>query len=69
MGDGTRRRRYRQPLGDDEPSCRFTVSGEGTDIWSTADGFQFVYQRLTGDQQILANVTALQNTDGWAKAV
>ena len=49
------------------PSGRITVSGEGTDIWSTADGFQFVYQRLTGDQQILANVTALQNTDGWAK--
>ena len=33
------------------PSGRITVSGEGTDIWSTADGFQFVYQRLTGDRR------------------
>ena len=46
---------------------RITVSGEGTDIWSTADGFQFMYKRLSGDQQITAKITSLQNTDGWAK--
>ena len=49
-------------------SGRITVSGEGTDIWSTADGFQFLYQRLSGDAQITARLTSLENTDGWAKA-
>ena len=41
---------------------RITVSGEGTDIWSTADGFQFMYKQLSGDQQITAKITSLQNT-------
>src|SRR5215217_2933340 len=49
------------------PNGRLTLSGEGTDIWSTADGFQFVYQRLSGDRQIVANITSLLDTDGWAK--
>ena len=30
------------------PSGRMTVSGEGTDIWGGADGFQYLYQRLSG---------------------
>ena len=46
---------------------RVTVSGEGTDIWDTADGFQFVYKRLSGDGQITARITALTNTNEWAK--
>src|SRR5215212_5493373 len=50
------------------PSGRITVSGEGTDIWSTADGFQFLYKVLSRDGQITANLTGFQNTDGWAKA-
>jgi regulation of enolase protein 1 (concanavalin A-like superfamily) len=50
------------------PSGRMTVSGEGTDIWGGADGFQYLYQRLSGNMQITAKITGLQNTDGWAKA-
>jgi regulation of enolase protein 1 (concanavalin A-like superfamily) len=50
------------------PSGRFTVSGEGTDIWSTADGFQFLYKRLSGDGQVTARLVSLENTDAWAKA-
>ena len=50
------------------PSGRMTVSGEGTDIWGGADGFQYLYQRLSGNMQISARITGLQNTDGWAKA-
>ena len=50
------------------PSGTFTVRGSGVDIWGTSDQFQFVYQTLDGDGEIVARVTSLQNTDGWAKA-
>src|SRR5262245_55145095 len=46
----------------------FTVRGSGADIWGNADGFQFVYQTLNGNGQIVARVTAVQNTNPWAKA-
>ena len=46
----------------------FTVNGAGADIWGGADQFQFVHQTLTGDGQIIARVTAEENTDPWAKA-
>src|SRR5262249_32268801 len=46
----------------------FSIDASGTDIWGTADGFQVVYQTLTGDGEIRARVTALENTDPWAKA-
>jgi hypothetical protein len=46
----------------------FTVTGSGTDIWDAADAFQYVYQPLVGDGQIIARVLSVQNTDPWAKA-
>jgi hypothetical protein len=46
----------------------FTVQGGGADIWSTADAFQYAYQPLNGDGQIIAQVSNLQQTDPWAKA-
>jgi len=46
----------------------FTVAGSGADIWGTADAFQFVYQALAGDGQIVARVTNMQNTNSFAKA-
>jgi hypothetical protein len=46
----------------------FTIAGAGSDIWLTADGFQFVYQPLAGDGQIIARVATQQNTNSWAKA-
>lgn len=46
----------------------FTLRGSGSDIWSTADSFQFVYQNLNGDGQITARVVSLQNTHSNAKA-
>jgi regulation of enolase protein 1 (concanavalin A-like superfamily) len=46
----------------------FSVTGGGRDIWDTADQFQFVYQALTGDGEIVARAASLQNTDSWAKA-
>ena len=46
---------------------RMRVQAEGTDVWSTADGFHFVYQTLAADGSITARVAGLQNTDAWAK--
>ncbi|HEY1910518.1 MAG TPA: phospholipase D-like domain-containing protein [Vicinamibacterales bacterium] len=47
---------------------QFTVSGAGADIWGAADAFQFVYQSLAGDGQVVARVRGLQNTSSNAKA-
>jgi len=46
----------------------FTVSGAGADVWGTTDAFQYVSQTISGDVQIVARVSALQNTNQWAKA-
>ena len=43
-------------------------AGAGADIWDTADGFRYVYQSLSGDGQIIARVTSMQNTNAYAKA-
>ncbi|MCC6125341.1 MAG: cadherin domain-containing protein, partial [Pirellulales bacterium] len=45
----------------------YTVSGSGSDIWGTADGFQYLYQTLSGNGSITARVASLENTDYWAK--
>jgi hypothetical protein len=45
----------------------FTLAGT-FDIWGKADGFQLVYRPMEGDGQIVARVTACQNTNGHAKA-
>jgi regulation of enolase protein 1 (concanavalin A-like superfamily)/phosphatidylserine/phosphatidylglycerophosphate/cardiolipin synthase-like enzyme len=49
-------------------SGQFTVTGAGADIWGNSDSFQYVYQPLPGDGQIVARVTSLQNTSSFAKA-
>jgi regulation of enolase protein 1 (concanavalin A-like superfamily) len=46
----------------------FTTSGSGADIWGSSDAFQYVYQPLGGDGQIVARVTSVQNTNTYAKA-
>ena len=46
----------------------FTVKGSGSDIWGQADSFNYVYQSLNGDGQIVARVASQQNTQQWAKA-
>jgi regulation of enolase protein 1 (concanavalin A-like superfamily) len=46
----------------------FTVAGAGADIWGSADGFRYVYQSLSGDGTITARLTAMQNTNTYAKA-
>jgi len=49
-------------------SGTFSVRGAGADIWGSSDGFQFAYQTLTSDGQIVARVTGIQNTNSFAKA-
>jgi hypothetical protein len=45
-----------------------TVIGSGSDIYGTADAFQFAPQIVSGDCDIRALVTAVGNTHVWAKA-
>ncbi|HTI70636.1 MAG TPA: PQQ-dependent sugar dehydrogenase [Candidatus Limnocylindria bacterium] len=45
-----------------------TINASGDDIWNSADAFYYVYQPLVGDGELIARVTRIDNTDGWAKA-
>jgi hypothetical protein len=49
----------------------WTVTGGGSDIWNTADKFNFASTNYTGDGTMIALVLSLQNSDpssGWSKA-
>jgi hypothetical protein len=37
----------------------FTLTGAGTGLWNTADGFHFAYQPLSGDGTIVARVSSV----------
>jgi len=46
----------------------FTVLASGADIGGTSDQFRFIYREMTGDGEITAMVSSLENTNLWAKA-
>ena len=46
----------------------FTVGGSGSDIFGTADQFNYAYQTATGDFTVIAHVDTQTNTDVWAKS-
>ena len=46
----------------------FTIEGAGIDIWGTSDQFQFVYQQISGDVEIVARVRSISNQHEWSKA-
>ncbi|PYX93728.1 MAG: hypothetical protein DMG67_03480 [Acidobacteria bacterium] len=46
----------------------FTVNGSGSDIWSSADSFNYASESLSGDVTITARVASQQNTNAWAKS-
>ena len=46
----------------------YTVKGAGVDIWSAADQFQFVYQPMTGNAEVVARVASLGSVNAWSKA-
>ncbi|MFA5344625.1 MAG: Ig-like domain-containing protein, partial [Kiritimatiellia bacterium] len=47
---------------------QFNISASGMGIGGVSDSFYFDYKRLTGNGQIVARVTSLQNTGAGAKA-
>ncbi len=46
----------------------FTITGAGSDVQNTSDGFRYVYQPMHGDMVVTARVASQTNTDPWAKA-
>jgi serine/threonine protein kinase len=52
----------------DEKAGKFTVKGSGQDIFGNADAFQFVWQPVTGDCEIVARVASFQGQNPGAKA-
>jgi hypothetical protein len=46
----------------------FTVGGSGSDIFGTADQFNYAYQSATGDFTVIAHVATQTDTDVWAKS-
>ena len=46
----------------------FSVTGAGFDVWGSSDEFRFLYQRVTGDTQIVARVASLEGSHAWSKA-
>ncbi len=46
----------------------FSVTGAGRDIWGNADQFQYIYQQMTGDVEVIARLAGLQATNVWTKA-
>src|SRR3954463_12600707 len=48
-------------------SGTYTVSAGGVDIWNTSDQFHFVYQKITGDVDVVVRVQSITKSDVWAK--
>ena len=44
------------------------ITGNGADIWGTADAFRFHYTPWTGDGIVMARVRSLQEAHAWSKA-
>jgi hypothetical protein len=46
----------------------FTVRGAGTDIYGTSDSFNYCYQELQGDCEIIVRLADQSNINAWTKA-
>src|SRR4051812_3763873 len=46
----------------------FTIKGSGSDIWTNGDQFHLVYQPWSGNGELVARVSGLEDTNPWAKA-
>jgi len=57
-----------QPGSASDSNGVFTVNGSGADVWGTADAFNYAYEPLNGDGQIIARVASITNTNSWSKA-
>jgi hypothetical protein len=45
----------------------FVVKAQGSDIWNTADGFNFLYEQKTGDFDVVVRQKSISHTSMWAK--
>src|SRR5690348_3018878 len=50
---------HRGSLEYDAAKGTYTVGGSGENIWSRADGFHFVWKKVTGDVGLAADVSFL----------
>jgi hypothetical protein len=48
--------------------AHYTVVGGGDDIWNTSSDFHFAYAKITGDFDIMVQVTSLVGPDQYSKA-
>jgi len=51
-----------------ESNGTFSVTGGGSDIWTTRDQFQFMYQQASGDVEIVARLNQIGYAHAWSKA-
>ena len=49
-------------------SGTFTIAGAGADVWGSADAFRFVWQRVSGDVDVIARVVSVEYVHAWVKA-
>jgi regulation of enolase protein 1 (concanavalin A-like superfamily) len=47
---------------------KFTIAGDGADIWGKSDSFRYVYQQLDGDGEIVVRVATQEKKNLLAKA-
>jgi regulation of enolase protein 1 (concanavalin A-like superfamily) len=47
---------------------QYTINAGGLDIWNTSDQFQYVYQPVSGDVEIIARVNGLGAAHAWSKS-
>jgi hypothetical protein len=45
----------------------YTAAVQGSDIWGTADGFNFLYEQKTGDFDVVVRQKSIDHTSHWAK--
>jgi regulation of enolase protein 1 (concanavalin A-like superfamily) len=45
----------------------FSISAAGADIWGSADQFNFIYQPVSGDVDVIARVDSISETSIWSK--
>jgi hypothetical protein len=52
----------------DNGGGEYAIQASGADIWGADDEFHFMYQTLSGDGEIIAQLKSLVNTHVWTKA-
>ena len=45
----------------DAAKATYTLTGSGENMWSTADAFQFVWKKVSGDVSLAADISFPEN--------